>query len=63
MPEKSGLEILSTLRSMQINTPFILTSGYIEEYLQHPDLKMVDQLLPKPIEINLLLETVKKFLI
>lgn len=61
MPNIYGLQILKTIRSQKINTPFILTSGYIEEYKMNPDIDLVDQLLPKPINIKLLLKTVNKF--
>lgn len=61
MPDIFGLQILKTIRSQKIDTPFILTSGYIEEYKMNPDIDLVDQLLPKPINVELLLKTVNKF--
>ncbi|MCO4821609.1 MAG: response regulator [Flavobacteriaceae bacterium] len=62
MPNIFGLQILKTIRSQNINTPFILTSGYIEEYKMNPEIELVDQLIPKPINIELLLKTVNKYI-
>lgn len=62
MPNILGLEILKSIRSESIETPFILTSGYIEECKKSPDVSMVDQLLPKPIDVTLLMDTINKFM-
>ncbi len=62
MPNILGLEILKSIRSENIKTPFILTSGYIDECKKNPDVALVDQLIPKPIDVKLLLKTVEKFI-
>ncbi len=51
MPKLEGLELLKIIRSHGITTPFILTSGYIDEYAEVLDTKLANHLIAKPIDV------------
>ncbi len=51
MPNLKGLNILKTIRAQGIDTPFILASGYIDEYAEALDTKLANHMIAKPIDV------------
>ncbi len=62
MPDIEGLELLKTIRSHGIETPFILASGYIDEYLELDEIKLASHLIAKPIDIEFLISILSPYL-
>ncbi len=63
MPKIDGLEMARKIRTVDGDTPIIITSGYsdVEYFLNSIEIG-VSQFLIKPIALNKLMETVKRFL-
>jgi PAS domain S-box-containing protein len=63
MPRLNGLDMARKIRTVDTDTPIIITSGYsdVEYFLNSIEIG-VSQFLIKPIALNKLMETVKHFL-
>lgn len=62
MPELTGLELLSSVKSKHPNTIRIMLSGYLENSIDNPQQQVAHFTLSKPIKTEMFIDTIRNCL-